>query len=84
LLRDNLTNLGVDLTSPTLVITECFLVYLKKEDADKILQTMAKVFTGHLYCLNYEMIHPDDNFGRIMLENIEVSRSLSSSQPLND
>ena len=61
-------HLGVDHTAPTLVITECFLVYLKKEDSDRILSSLSQgLFTGDLYFLNYEMIHPQDAFGKIML-----------------
>jgi [phosphatase 2A protein]-leucine-carboxy methyltransferase len=71
-LGKNLTNLGVDFTAPTLVLTECLLVYLKKEDSDKILSSISTYFSGDLLFLNYEMIHPSDAFGRVMIENLEV------------
>lgn len=71
LLAFNLTNLGVDFSAPTLVMTECLLVYLKKEDSDRILQTVSSMFQGDLLILNYEMIHPSDPFGKVMVENLE-------------
>jgi O-methyltransferase involved in polyketide biosynthesis len=71
-LGSNLTNLGVDFTAPTLVLTECLLVYLKKEDSDRILSSISNFFSGDLLFLNYEMIHPGDAFGRVMIENLEV------------
>ncbi len=74
LLAQNLINLGVDFTAPTLVLTECFLVYLKQEDSNRILETLRNAFKSDLMILNYEMIHPSDPFGRVMLENLEVRK----------
>jgi hypothetical protein len=56
------------------------LVYLKKADSDKILGAVSSMFTGDLYYLNYEMIHPGDPFGRVMLENLEVRTLFISDQ----
>ena len=72
LLGQNLANLGVDATAPTLVLTECFLVYLRQEDSNNILAFLKQYFTGDLIYLNYEMIHPSDAFGKVMIENLEV------------
>ena len=73
LLKTNLTNLGVDFNAPTLVITECLLVYLRKDESDNILSSLNKMFTGDLIYVNYEMIHPGDAFGKVMIENLEVN-----------
>lgn len=59
-----------------MVLTECLLVYLKPEDSISILRTLSTLFTGDLLFLNYEMIHPGDAFGKIMLENLEVRAHL--------
>lgn len=53
-------------------MTECLLVYLRKEDSDKILQSVSTTFKGDLMYMNYEMIHPGDAFGKVMIENLEV------------
>lgn len=62
----------MDFSIPTLVLTECLLVYLKKEDSDKIMSSIKDFFTGDLLFLNYEMIHPNDAFGKVMVSNLEV------------
>jgi len=49
------------------------LVYLRKLESDSILAGLSKMFKGDLVFVNYEMIHPADAFGRVMLENLEVS-----------
>jgi O-methyltransferase involved in polyketide biosynthesis len=67
-----LTNLGVDFHAPTLVIFECLLVYLRKVESDRIVGGLSQIFKGDLIYVNYEMIHPADAFGRVMLENLEV------------
>ena len=59
--------------NPTLVLTECLLVYMHTEDATGVLKTLTSHFKSDLAILNYEMIHPDDAFGRVMLENLMVS-----------
>lgn len=57
---------------PTLILTECVLVYLKPDESLKILHFLKDFFTGDLALLNYEMINPHDSFGKVMLENLEV------------
>jgi tRNA wybutosine-synthesizing protein 4 len=74
-LGETLNALGVDPKAPTLVLTECVLVYLKPEDSRRILGFIKSFLTGDAAVLNYEMIKPDDNFGRVMLENLEVITS---------
>jgi hypothetical protein len=73
ILQQNLTNLGVDFDAPTLIITECLLVYLRKEDSEKILTCLSSLFRNYLIYVNYEMIHPGDAFGKVMLDNLEVN-----------
>jgi hypothetical protein len=45
---------------------------MKKEESDPILSGLSEYFTGDLATANYEMIHPEDAFGQVMLENLEV------------
>jgi len=64
----------VSTTAPTLILTEVVLVYLKPEDTTKILSFIKEYFTGNnVAILNYEMINPSDPFGKVMVENLEVS-----------
>ena len=44
---------------------------MKSEDSELILNGFANIFPAVAF-LNYEMINPDDKFGRQMIENIEA------------
>ena len=59
--------------SPTLVLTECLLIYLKAADTQKILKWCNTEFqeSPFLSLLNYEMINPNDNFGQMMVDNLK-------------
>ncbi len=52
------------------MLTECLLIYMKSEDSEKLLHTLSGIFQN-IVMLNYEMINPDDQFGRVMIENLE-------------
>ena len=58
---------------PTLIITECLLIYMRSEDTQGILNWALDFFgqTSETAFVNYEMINPDDQFGRMMVENLE-------------
>lgn len=71
-MSDKLNQTGVDPSIPTLLLSECVLVYLKPEESRSILTFFKDHFKGDLAFLNYEMINPNDPFGRTMLENLEV------------
>ena len=62
----------VDASRPTLVLTECLLVYLKPEDTAAILGFVTEHFASapYLAMMNYEMITPHDPFGETMLSNL--------------
>ena len=62
---------GVRKDLPTLVLTECLLVYMKAVDSELILSNFAALFPSVGF-VNYEMIGPDDKFGQQMIENIEM------------
>ena len=67
-----LKDFGVSPEHPTIVLTECLLIYLKNEDSEKILRWIGEFFAPSPYVsiLNYEMIHPNDPFGQTMLNNL--------------
>ena len=62
----------VDTKRPTLVLTECLLVYLKPDDSNNVLSFVRDYFAAapYLALMNYEMITPHDAFGETMLSNL--------------
>ena len=72
-LGQKLQAFGVKQNVPTLILTECLLIYLTPDDSRGILRWSSEFFTESpfLGVLNYEMIGPDDSFGRKMLENLK-------------
>mmetsp|Transcript_32100 Transcript_32100/g.49086 ORF Transcript_32100/g.49086 Transcript_32100/m.49086 type:complete len:100 (+) Transcript_32100:556-855(+) len=64
--------MNVDQTCPTLVMTECLLIYLKPEHSSGIVQWCSTFWKEAPFVglLNYEMINPDDMFGRKMVDNL--------------
>lgn len=66
LLRD------VDANLPTLLISECCLIYLSPQEADDVVQYFTKNIlpTVPLGLIIYEPIRPDDPFGRTMVANL--------------
>ncbi|OAP56554.1 hypothetical protein AYL99_09733 [Fonsecaea erecta] len=63
---------GMDMTLPTLIISECCLVYLSPEGADAVLHYFSKLFpkTTPLAIAIYEPIRPHDSFGKTMVSNL--------------
>ena len=72
-LAEKLNHTDVNAAFPTLVLSECVLVYLKPEESKVILSFFRDYFKGDIALLNYEMINPHDPFGKTMLENLEVN-----------
>mmetsp|Transcript_47993 Transcript_47993/g.79859 ORF Transcript_47993/g.79859 Transcript_47993/m.79859 type:complete len:332 (-) Transcript_47993:598-1593(-) len=62
---------GLDLNTPTFILAECVLVYMEPSESECILSWLAKSFQTAAFA-NYEMILPDDPFGKSMLENIQA------------
>ena len=62
----------VDAARPTLILTECLLVYLKPEDTANVLNFAKEHFAAapYLALMNYEMITPNDPFGETMMSNL--------------
>lgn len=68
-LHSTLLNSGADPTVPTLILTECVLVYMQRAPAEALLSTMCSTFTSSVW-VSYDMITPDDPFGRTMIQNL--------------
>ena len=63
---------SVDNSLPTLLISECCLIYLPPHDADAVLQYFHNLFGKDkpLALVVYEPIKPGDAFGRTMVSNL--------------
>jgi [phosphatase 2A protein]-leucine-carboxy methyltransferase len=63
---------GVDTKLPTLIISECCLIYLPPPDADGVLRYFSEQFGDHtpLAIVIYEPIRPHDPFGETMVRNL--------------
>uniref|UniRef100_A0A915ED73 Leucine carboxyl methyltransferase 1 n=1 Tax=Ditylenchus dipsaci TaxID=166011 RepID=A0A915ED73_9BILA len=59
----------LDVTQPTLFISECVLVYMDESNSAELLTHVSKTFTTAAF-INYEQVNMNDNFGRIMLDNL--------------
>jgi len=73
IIMEKLRSMSVQPELPTLVLTECLLIYMRSDETRAVLDWTMDYFgrEGHIAFLNYEMINPDDQFGRMMLENLE-------------
>ncbi|ERF75282.1 hypothetical protein EPUS_00074 [Endocarpon pusillum Z07020] len=68
----NLSGLGISLDVPTLLLSECCLIYLPPEDADSVLSYFTSAFHPAIpvAVVIYEPIRPHDAFGRTMVSNL--------------
>ncbi|KAK3081624.1 hypothetical protein LTS18_004688 [Coniosporium uncinatum] len=58
---------------PTLILSECCLIYLTPTHADAILNTLTRTLVPAptpVSIIIYEPIHPHDAFGRVMVSNL--------------
>lgn len=63
---------GLDATAPTLIVTECVMVYLEKEHTEKLCKELSLMLKDAAW-VTYDMITPNDIFGKAMLRNITSS-----------
>ena len=66
---------GLDYSLPTLVLSECVLIYMDVEHSDRIVKYVADRFETAAF-ITYEQILPDDAFGRMMISNL-MQRNIS-------
>ena len=65
----SLADQGCDFNVPTLIISECVLVYLQREHCLELLQILSQHF-NNAAMISYDMLNPNDRFGQIMQQNI--------------
>ncbi len=68
-LIEKLNEINIDFSKPTIVLSECLLVYLDKTSTVDILQKINKNFKNIIFFM-YDLIGPDDNFGKEMEINL--------------
>ena len=69
-LDKKLSECHLDANTPTLIVTECVLVYMTADHSN----TLLAYFSAHFkQCcvVNYEQVNLDDRFGQIMLANMQ-------------
>ena len=71
-LAEEFAKIKVDTKTQTLILTECVLVYIDPICSQELVNWCGKYFENAAM-LNYEMINPFDSFGKMMVENIEVT-----------
>lgn len=70
-----LAEASIDYTLPTLFLSECVLIYMSPEESSPVIEWSAKQFTGGSVFVCYEQIHPNDAFGRTMMQNLNVRKA---------
>lgn len=68
-LEEKLKRCNMSTQLPTLLITECVLVYMSPEQSANLIKWAASSF-GTAMFVNYEQVNMGDRFGHIMIENL--------------
>uniref|UniRef100_A0A2K6FC75 Leucine carboxyl methyltransferase 1 n=1 Tax=Propithecus coquereli TaxID=379532 RepID=A0A2K6FC75_PROCO len=68
-LEEKLKKSNMNTQLPTLLITECVLVYMTPEQSANLLKWAANSFETAML-INYEQVNMGDRFGQIMIENL--------------
>lgn len=68
-LEQKLDTVHLDITLPTLVLVECVFVYMVPEKSAELIRFFAEKFPTIAF-LNYEQVNVEDNFGKIMVYNL--------------
>ena len=55
-----------DSSKPTLIISECVLVYISKSEVERLVRSISHLVREAVW-VSYDMISPDDSFGRVMV-----------------
>ncbi|XP_069785067.1 leucine carboxyl methyltransferase 1 isoform X2 [Narcine bancroftii] len=69
-LLERLKRFGLDTKLPTLLLTECVLVYMTPEQSAGLIKWPSSVFSTSMF-INYEQVNMTDRFGQVMIENLQ-------------
>ena len=70
---ESLLRSGIDRSVPTLILTECVMVYLEKSPTMDLCKAFSELLLECVW-VTYDMISPSDVFGRTMLKNLNAAR----------
>ena len=71
LFSESLNNIKTEENDLTIVICECLLVYIEEKITIEMLSCLSDKFEN-LYFLEYDLIGPDDPFGKEMIDNLKT------------
>jgi len=66
---NKLTSIGFNPSLPTLILTECVLVYIEKAVTEQLINTFASSLSNVAWD-TYDMVNPTDSFGKTMCRNL--------------
>ena len=69
--QKQLSEHGLDPSLPTLVLSECALIYLESEQGNEVIGWFGSSFSRCVF-VTYEQIGPDDAFGKMMINNLRA------------
>uniref|UniRef100_A0A915N101 [phosphatase 2A protein]-leucine-carboxy methyltransferase n=1 Tax=Meloidogyne javanica TaxID=6303 RepID=A0A915N101_MELJA len=73
--EQKLTTGELDNSQPTLIIAECLFVYMDLEHSYNLIKELTKYFET-LALINYEQVNMNDNFSKVMLDNLNNREKL--------
>ena len=68
-----LVGAGLDPNVPTLILSECVMVYIERETCKKLLSTISSFLQSDATWVTYDMTNAGDTFGRTMLKNLQTA-----------
>lgn len=81
ILVERLKSQGINLQAPTLIINECFQMYMPEDDCQNLYSYLVHAFS-RVYLCSYEPILGSDPFGRVMEDNLRRAKMIDSESNL--
>jgi len=64
---------GYDYSRPTLVLSECVLIYLEMYVSNRVIRALGSMTRGApVFLALYEQVNQADGFGKVMMENLHL------------
>ena len=62
-----------DPSMPTIIISECVLVYMSRRDVGCLVKGISDITKNNSLWVSYDMINPSDSFGKVMVQNLAAA-----------